>query len=941
MKKIFKILLPIFGTLIIGGGITTGIIVNNNSKKPNSEPPIVQNEKFTLTIHYPNDTTEIIEKEKDTEIDLTIYQKNIENLTFDGFYLDTNYNNAISFNFKFTQNMNIYAKYTNIEPTHTFETNWSYDENYHYHKCIDSTCSEVSAKNAHTLIEEINEKYLKESATEEKSAMYYKHCSTCDYISEEIFEYGEPLIQKYKLSVYIYLSDEQTYWNQVYYYKEGEIIDYNVIIEDFENHINPVTNEKYSKYYEITGFVNQNNIEFNDETMFNEDIEIKAVIMSKCRTLTLDYGIIGTNNVDVLKGETITLETLKEYEIKNDNYNFIGWYNDELYENIFTELTIIDDITVYAKYELVLDIISSSPKSIDTAWFADNYYSDVDQFYQILNFEFNREVKGDTGIYLLFNNKEIKLTNIDISIINDKCYGYSDYKLTTPEILGATFPVITGYKIVAENKTFIINYEKSYDLSEFIHYSVILGENTLTSDYSKYKKHYDEFINKSAYDYVLNKNPNFLKDESLKNQFLGMITYSNIDMLEADILLYEDIIITNREEYLNSIFAYENYNGDFDLNGHSIYFNFDGKAGDTLFQNNYGNIHNGKILINGLRNSTNQNIIRNNGLLFNTITFSSAVIEGNYGVIKDIDFTIYNFGFNFDTKHNVDCVIGTNGRFALTEDCSFNLYMNYIGTKEQKILNPIATSQAGIFREILNGSQYYWYSAWDLSTEQQLSNLDIIIREINASEELQERNLVEMTYLTDEYVDFNYRIDPNIPDRFYGGAYYYDGTEYHKFTSYLGAKDYGSFVDYHPEYVSNYKEAEYYIYYKQLSSESDEYVYGKCDYGYLLPEFNIVAFDDTELLKSCDSLCEEDPFNTFTEEEKNVNFQTYGKVWFTNSSMIINCNSPYLIIKDYMIYRTTYNDGTTIINQRFATSGYTEKGHTWSEEEVYEFVDEQ
>lgn len=102
----------------------------------------------------------------------------------------------------------------NLEHTHTYQTEWSYDQTYHWHKCDGEGCVFVQEKEKHTFNESVcikcgykNEEnlhtcsfvnktaaaeYLKSSATCKSPAIYYYSCD-CGKHSEETFVYGEAL----------------------------------------------------------------------------------------------------------------------------------------------------------------------------------------------------------------------------------------------------------------------------------------------------------------------------------------------------------------------------------------------------------------------------------------------------------------------------------------------------------------------------------------------------------------------------------------------------------------------------------------------------------------------------------------------------------------------------------------------------------------------------
>ena len=79
---------------------------------------------------------------------------------------------------------------------HEFSAEWTTDENYHWHKCKDEKCNEVSDKASHVFDEEIvSEMYFASNATYTAAAKYYKSC-ICGVKGTETFSHGSPLSAK-------------------------------------------------------------------------------------------------------------------------------------------------------------------------------------------------------------------------------------------------------------------------------------------------------------------------------------------------------------------------------------------------------------------------------------------------------------------------------------------------------------------------------------------------------------------------------------------------------------------------------------------------------------------------------------------------------------------------------------------------------------------------
>lgn len=79
---------------------------------------------------------------------------------------------------------------------HEFSAEWTTDENYHWHKCKDEKCNEVSDKAAHVFDKEtVSATYLASAATYTDAAKYYKSC-VCGVKGTETFSHGSSLSAK-------------------------------------------------------------------------------------------------------------------------------------------------------------------------------------------------------------------------------------------------------------------------------------------------------------------------------------------------------------------------------------------------------------------------------------------------------------------------------------------------------------------------------------------------------------------------------------------------------------------------------------------------------------------------------------------------------------------------------------------------------------------------
>lgn len=75
--------------------------------------------------------------------------------------------------------------------THSYATEWSTDEDYHWHFCTASNCKDIGDKANHTW----DEGTVKSPATKETDGVMAYTCTVCGYVKEEILLYVAPSTQ--------------------------------------------------------------------------------------------------------------------------------------------------------------------------------------------------------------------------------------------------------------------------------------------------------------------------------------------------------------------------------------------------------------------------------------------------------------------------------------------------------------------------------------------------------------------------------------------------------------------------------------------------------------------------------------------------------------------------------------------------------------------------
>lgn len=898
--KIKKLLIT---SLLVGGtcfSLTSCDIVPSDIT-PTPPASVEEAKEYAITIVYPENVNETFKGKENKTVSLNDYVKDIDGYTFQGFYLEETYETRVT-TITFDANKRIYAKYMTNDTSspdtpvheHTYKETYDYDNVSHWHSCVDGDAK--IGNEMHSFIEEATDEYKISDATLYSKALYRKHCSVCGKLSET-FEYGDVLHESFALNVYINDSISPL----TYTIRDDEVVDTTSILSDI-NSLDGV-NDKLI----VEGlFLNSSFTAPFEKELLTENTNIYVKTKEKYFTITFKIDLDATeSSMKVLNGIKVTKEDLSF--VAPDGYKITGWYVDEEKTIEFDSLEMTENITLYPKLELILkygdvEYYNNLPDYYETS------YSMSDKLSRYLTVYFNKEIENvSIKAYDEANNEYIGTINI-ISNTNSNNYVDISFELPVQSILDKENKSITftKYILLVDDEVLEIIDEEPFTFTlenkELI--TPHLNYQTIYNDYSVYVQNKEN--NPSLYKeqarenwIIRNKNGDYF-DSYWNSHYKKGVAYlavdnvfdldmDNLDVLTTNLILDEDITISSRANYLRSIFVYENYCGDFNLNGHTIYLTFDGIAGDGLFKNNYGKIHNGTIIISGLRDASTNNDT------FNVIKNNYALLKNNYGEIYDLEIAVNNFGYNFTTKHNINYVIEANMPLADVHDVNFILYESYVGTKEDRIKNPLATSMAGIFGEVKTGTLKDYSLAYDSS--QELTNLRVKIASFSASNELNQKGLVELKLenqtnvpgvVTAKPAEDYWAEEPveGVSDNnktFYGGNYYFDGTSYKKFNNilYTDSKTvYGSDVRYLNELrapfndVSSITSTASMFTYGVIDSvtwggnrsdrEQDYYKCTYCAYGYLLPEFEMVAYNNTNIFANSDNLVK---YSWYTKEE--------------------------------------------------------------------------
>lgn len=781
------------------GGSGSSTTETNPTPTPTPTTPEEVKTEYELTISYPNNDNFVVKVEEGKVVSLNKYAKEIEGYTFVGFFSDSAYETQI-FTYTVNKNSTIYAKYSenSITPTptpehtHTYSTEYSHDSTKHWKECSEHDSKIEEAE--HTFVNEAIDEYKYSDATYTSKALYYSHCSVCG-AKGALFENGDILHNYYTLNI---LSNYDSVEISEFTYRDDEVLNADALLNKIKE-LDGVKN-----VYEVIGLYSDANFENSIEGHIltaNETVYVKLEKINKTITIkTVGLDTEETFNVIKKKNETLTTSDLA---LTIEDTQVLGYYLDEELNEEFSEMIVDSDLVVYAKVEKALKLVENEVETKVSTYYENNQYTANDAFQVKLSLYFNKNIKTLNVTFIDTNNK-----TYDAVVSVNGNSATATYAFSVDEINDSNNTItVSKYSITADTIEFNIDdNETSFTLDDKELTTIQLSSTNVYDDYSAYiyTKAKSDSIWLSEYNTKWNKSVNYLPCEASYNREANTLVNINMDGLEvlyADFTLTEDIKIYSRVAYIHSIFAIKNYCGNLDLNGHTIELNFDGYAGDGLFTNNYGRIYNGTVIINGVRDAST------GSAEFNTLKNNYAVMKNNYGYIHNITFHINNFGFDFSKNHNINYVIEDNEYFGLVENCVFHFDMTYNGTKLQRIKNPLVGSGSGVFGTVKTGTIYDKSAKYNAT--QELSNLSVYIDSYTTSEELQETGLVSLTCDTTTNVTLARPIagfgelythktettsstvsgyiytDEGLSNNgiYYGGNYYFDGENYHKYNN--------------------------------------------------------------------------------------------------------------------------------------------------------------
>lgn len=802
MRKIFKILIPTLSALTLATAITVPVVIVNSNKPTEVVNPPVEN-KYTVTLNF-GDLKEASTYTVDNNtFNLRNLNTDVEGYTFKGFYKDAEYKEKIDTEtIDIKANTTLYLKYEKIAETEEFSITIEY-----------GIANPITLKaNKDVKINLDNHKIELDGYTFEGfySDSEYENPVSNDYVvtkNATIYAKYLPVnveLETYNITVFHYFEDKsEVASSETFEVKENSefSIANHVISSKDAYYINCFTDENMETPYGYSSFTVTGDLILYYK--YKKVEQEKENYLTEVKLVEFKDG----SPFEIATGYQVEKETgseldLSAYNSEVDNYTFDGYYvlnkNGELVKLDDSNVVISDEyflyevgeqktLTFYLNYNKDgVKILNSSSKVSYPLWYEeDKLLAKTDNVYITTNYELSDEIEV-LNAKLQYSDKEYQgvvennIVNFEVPVMDiyDKNLTQGTLTLELPE------------DVVLTRATNI-----DFSLEGIILKDVIVSENNYT------KLNVDAFIG------------SFAKDE-------GAFT--------GDLLVYDNIEITNRDNYISSIFYKLRSNaGTIDLNGKNVHFNFDGYYYDNLVGTNYGVIKNGTFETSGLRRSDLYDSNVDYTLVKAPLTTANALVDWNYGEISNLKVVVNNYGFDLENYSNVNYVIGYNENSDVREN-----------TTGGKIENVNVTINAKFTGTVENRNKYY-----NLTNNYgfiKYANQNVVVMHATIGEEDVEFEGYENQTIKDVQVKI---INVEISDVFTkelstaytNGNYYYDGTEYHKCNKY---KMYDNYYD----EVSDIASATPYYF------DGENYHQGNAGYG--TPTFNMASHNDVKFENS-------------------------------------------------------------------------------------------
>ena len=596
--------------------------------------------------------------------------------------------------------------------------------------------------------------------------------------------------------------------------------------EELDNYID---SNNYSDYFnyadDTTIYAKFAPCEYN-LTIYNKILNSNSEVLKLEKAFENTYKVTDDLLADITYGKTVRIEEI----LPRLKYEFEGYYLDENFETPVSDTLTIkntQNVTIYAKYIYSIGVMINTEETerVVPEYYASNIYSGVD-IYQMA-YKVNDDIDFNTKVNINYTlNDKIYDALGYIDYINEKKYVVFD--LSVDDTLNGVYVNYISFPEIEDVDGEALKFEinktlDGFDFTGFEYKDIIISS-----------KNYDKIKSTTYYKSKLINAKDFresLVSPNVNNYGDILTEFTAENILEASIYQYDDITIASQALFDSSIFGRNTLlKGDYNLNGLTLEFDFDGTSSVMMFDGLMGSINNGTFTTKGKRSlgttlkndNEDSRVYLYNSALVNTMFASSSV--------NDLVINAPNMGFDFTDGYisYQNFIVGYAGADTTFNNTEFNEGYSFLLDENYKALRQAyynVTNQFGTFYTYSGSTAVYkealvkygeidYTTFWndyqlnlspDNSTERQITGIKIYLT----------------NYTTSDYIKNNtgiIEVANNI------GDYYLENEEYKTNQPSNTIHDDG--------YCDNYMIS---------ASKASWYGYDKYNYGYLAPRLDFFA----------------------------------------------------------------------------------------------------
>lgn len=543
--------------------------------------------------------------------------------------------------------------------------------------------------------------------------------------------------------------------------------------EDGYNYIDP---DNYSAYFnytdDITIYARFAPCEYN-LTIYNKILNSNSEVLKFEKAFENTYCVTDDLLADISYGKTVKIEEI----LPRLKYEFEGYYLDESFETPASDTLTIkntQNVIIYAKYVYSIGVMVNPEENerVLPEYYALNIYSGVD-IYQMA-YKVNDDIDFNTKVNINYTLNEKTCDTLGyIDYINEKKYVVFD--LSVDDTLNGVYVNYISFPEIEDVNGETLKFEvnktiEGFDFAGFEYKDIIVSS-----------QNYDKIKNTTYYkNKLINANEfrESLASPNVNNYGNVLTEFTADNILEASIYQYDDITITSQALFDSSIFGRNTLlKGNYDLNGFTLEFDFDGTSSVMMFDGLMGSINNGTFTTKGKRSlgtmlkndNEDSRVYLYNSALVNTMFASSSV--------NDLVINAPNMGFDFTDGYisYQNFIVGYVGADATFNNTVFNEGYNFLLDEPYQALRQAyynVTNQFGtfymysgstaVYKEALEKygeidsttfwNDYHLNLNQDNSTERQITGIKIYLTNYTTSDYIKNnKDIIEVANNNGDY----------------------------------------------------------------------------------------------------------------------------------------------------------------------------------------------